>query len=75
MFPILAMKKFLPLILTVILAGWFLGNLSVPPDKDFAYSQFGALPLVFNNHIQPINSLTQNSLLQLHKKQTLNTKP
>jgi ABC-type transport system involved in cytochrome c biogenesis permease subunit len=75
MFPILAMKKFLPLILTVILAGWFLGNLSVPPDKDFAYSQFGALPLVFNGRVQPMDSLARNSLLQLREKQTLNTEP
>src|SRR5471030_670364 len=69
------MKKWLPLISTVAMAAWFLGTLSAPPDKDFAFSEFGKLPIVYNGRVQPMDSLARNSLLQLREKQTLNTEP
>src|SRR5471030_1851032 len=69
------MKKWLPLISTVAMAAWFLGTLSAPPDKDFAFSEFGKLPIVYNGRVQPLDSLARNSLLQLREKQTLNLEP
>jgi ABC-type transport system involved in cytochrome c biogenesis permease subunit len=69
------MKKWLPLILTGIMAAWFFGTLRAPTDRDFAYTEFGKLPLVFNGRLKPIDSLARHSLLQLREKQTLNTEP
>ena len=69
------MKKWLPLILTVIMAVWFLGTLRAPGDKGFDYAGFGRLPLLFNGRLQPMDSLARNSLLELRDKQTLNLEP
>ncbi|HEX3890581.1 MAG TPA: cytochrome c biogenesis protein CcsA, partial [Verrucomicrobiae bacterium] len=38
-------------------------------------NEFGALPLVFNGRLKPMDSLARNSLLQLREKQTLNLEP
>jgi ABC-type transport system involved in cytochrome c biogenesis permease subunit len=73
------MKKFfpkwLPPFLTLVMALWFFGQLQTPPDKDFAFAEFGRLPLTANGRIVPIDSLARNSLLQLREKQTLNLEP
>ena len=42
------MKKWLPLILTGVMAAWFVGTLRAPKDADFAYTEFGRIPVVFN---------------------------
>ncbi|HET7625304.1 MAG TPA: cytochrome c biogenesis protein CcsA [Verrucomicrobiae bacterium] len=69
------MKKWLPFILTALMATWFFSTLRPTPDKDFAFSQFAELPIVFNGRLQPMDSLARNSLLQIREKQTLNTEP
>jgi ABC-type transport system involved in cytochrome c biogenesis permease subunit len=69
------MKQWLPLILTAALAAWFLGTLWPPGDTDFAFNEFGALPLVFNGRLKPMDSLARNSLLEIREKQTLDTEP
>ena len=69
------MKKWLPMILTAVMACWFLGQLRAPEDKGFSFSQFGELPLVFNGRVKPMDSLARSSLLQIREKQTLNTEP
>ena len=69
------MKKWLPIILTAVMAAWFLGQLRAPEDHGFAFHQFGELPLVFNGRVKPMDSLARSSLLQLREKQTLNTEP
>jgi len=69
------MKKWLPIILTGLMAAWFLGTLRPPADKDFAYGEFGQLPLVFNGRLKPMDSLARSSLLQIREKQTVNTEP
>ena len=69
------MKKWIPLILTLVMAGWFLGSLAVPPDKDFAYQEFGRLPVTANGRVVPLDSLARNSLLEIRGKQELNAEP
>ena len=59
----------------LIMALWFFGNLQSPPDKDFAFGEFGQLPIVYNGRVQPLDSLARNSLLQLREKQMLNLEP
>ena len=68
-------QKWLPPVLTLLMALWFFGNLSVPKDKDFAFSEFGQLPITSNGRIVPLDSLARNSLLAIREKQTLNTEP
>ncbi len=69
------MKRLLPIILTMIMAVWFLCQIQPPKDKDFAYSKFGQLPIVFNGRLKPMDSLARNSLLQIHETQTLDVEP
>lgn len=57
------------------MALWFFGNTKAPKDKDFAYSEFGQLPVTANGRLVPMDSLARNSLLQLRGKQTLNLEP
>ncbi|MGN6552950.1 MAG: cytochrome c biogenesis protein ResB, partial [Verrucomicrobiota bacterium] len=71
----LGMKTWLPVVLTGLMAAWFLGTLRPTPDHGFAYNAFGELPIVFNGRHQPLDSLARNSLLQIREKQTLNTEP
>lgn len=71
----MVMKKNAPWILVAVMAAWFLSTLRAPKEKDFAYGDFGRLPLVFNGRFQPVDSLARNSLLQIREKQTVNLEP
>jgi ABC-type transport system involved in cytochrome c biogenesis permease subunit len=68
-------QKWFPPFLMLIMALWFFGNLQAPKDKDFAFSEFGRLPVIYDGRLKPMDSLARNSLLQLREKQTLNTEP
>jgi ABC-type transport system involved in cytochrome c biogenesis permease subunit len=68
-------QKWLPPLLMLAMALWFFGNLRTPQDKTFAFQEFGQLPLTENGRIAPLDSLARNSLLEIHKKQTLNLEP
>src|SRR6185437_7937086 len=69
------MKKWLPIIVTGLMAAWFLSTLRPPQDETFAFSQFGKLPVVFSGRVQPMDSLARNSLLQIREKQEANLEP
>ncbi len=69
------MKRLLPIIMTLIMAVWFLCQMQPPKDKDFAFSEFSRLPLVFDGRLKPMDSLARNSLLQIHESQTLDLEP
>jgi len=68
-------QKWTPPILMLVMALWFFGNIQPPKDKDFAYTEFGLLPVTANGRIVPMDSVARNALLQLREKQTLNTEP
>ena len=68
-------QSWFPPFLMAAMALWFFGNLQTPKDKDFAYAEFGRLPLTANGRIVPVDSLARNSLLEIREKQTLNTEP
>jgi ABC-type transport system involved in cytochrome c biogenesis permease subunit len=68
-------QKWLPPFLMLVMALWFFGNLSASKDKDFAFSEFGQLPITSNGRIVPLDSLARNSLLAIREKQTINTEP
>ena len=69
------MKKWLPIVITGLMAAWFLSTLRPPQDKTFAFNEFGKLPVVFNGRVQPMDSLARNSLLQIREKQEANLEP
>ncbi len=69
------MKKWLPWIIVAVFACWVLGSLQRPPEKGWAFREFGRLPVVFNGRTQPLDSVARNSLLQLREKQTANLEP
>jgi len=69
------LQKWTPPVLMLVMAAWFFGQLQAPKDKDFAFSQFGQLPVVFDGRLKPMDSVARNSLLEIREKQTLNTEP
>jgi len=71
------MKRWIPLVVTLVLAIWAAGGLRAPKDPadGFAASEFGRLPVVHNGRFQPLDSLGRNALLQLREKQTANLEP
>jgi ABC-type transport system involved in cytochrome c biogenesis permease subunit len=68
-------QKWFPPLLAMVMALWFLGQIQPPPQTNFAFNEFGELPVVFNGRLKPIDSLARNSLLQIREKQTLNLEP
>jgi len=69
------MKKWLPLIITLVFVGWLIGKVPVPKDEGFAIQEFARLPILNGGRHQPIDSLARNALLQLRGKQTANYEP
>jgi len=61
--------------LTLIMALGSRGGRQSPADKDFHYSDFGKLPVVFNGRMKPMDSVARNSLLQIRETQTLDLEP
>ena len=68
-------QRWFPAVLMLAMALWFFGNMQAPKDRDFAFNEFGQLPVTANGRVQPLDSLARNSLLQLREKQTLNVEP
>jgi ABC-type transport system involved in cytochrome c biogenesis permease subunit len=65
------MKKWIPLILVVVMAGWALSGLRQPPETGFHARDFGKLPVLMNGRFQPFDSVARNSLLQIRTKQSV----
>jgi len=68
-------QRWFPLVLTLIMALWFVGDMRPPKDQDFALNEFAQLPVTANGRVVPMDSLARNSLLQLREKQTINLEP
>ncbi|HTB83265.1 MAG TPA: cytochrome c biogenesis protein CcsA [Candidatus Sulfotelmatobacter sp.] len=68
-------QKWFPPLLMLIMALWFFGQMQPPKDKDFAFNEFGRVPVVFDGRVKPFDSVARNALLQIREKQTLNCEP
>ena len=68
------MKKWIPLILAVVMAGWFLSGLHQKPETGFHTRDFGKLPVLMNGRFQPFDSVGRNSLLSISTKSTVSLK-
>src|SRR4051794_27961662 len=71
------MKKWIPLLIVALFLLSALFALKPRHDKPgtFALREFGRLPVLTSGRIQPLDSLSRNSLLQLHEKQSVKTAP
>ncbi|MEW6305119.1 MAG: cytochrome c biogenesis protein CcsA [Verrucomicrobiota bacterium] len=66
------MKKWLPWILTGVLALWALAALRPPTEREgFHVKGFGQLPVLLNGRVQPLDSVARNSLLTMQGRQTV----
>jgi len=65
------MKKWIPLVLVVVMAGWVLSGLRQPAAAGFNTGEFGRLPVLMNGRFQPFDSVARNSLLQIRTKQSV----
>ena len=69
------LQKWFPPVLMLMMALWFFGQLQTPQDKNFAFNEFGKLPVVFDGRLKPLDSLARNSLLQIRQTQTADLEP
>ena len=65
------MKKWIPLILVVVMAGWALSSLQQPRETGCHTRQFGRLPVLMDGRFQPFDSVARNALLQIRARQTV----
>jgi len=65
------MKKWLPWILVLVMAGWVLSTLRPKPETGFRTREFGRLPVLMNGRFQPFDSVARNSLLQIRQRQNV----
>ena len=56
-------QKWFPPFLMLVMALWFFSNLQAPKDEDFAFSQFGQLPVTANGRVVPMDSLDRKSVV------------
>jgi ABC-type transport system involved in cytochrome c biogenesis permease subunit len=67
------MKRFLPWIILIVIAGWIGGNW-LPPKiakDDVDLAKFGKLPVLVGGRVKPLDTVARNSLLIIHGKQEL----
>jgi len=67
------MKRFVPLIVLLVMAGWIGGNWMPPktPSGQADLAKFGKIPVLVGGRIKPIDTVARNSLLIIHGKQEL----
>lgn len=71
------MKKWIPLSLTLLFAAWAFSYLRGPsnPADGPPVADFGALPVIHEGRLKPIDSVARTSLMAMRKKQSLNLEP
>lgn len=69
------MKKWIPILITLLFLGWFGGKLVLPKAKTWPTNEVGRLPLVINGRHQPFDTFARNALMQIRDKQEANVEP
>src|SRR5205085_10207508 len=70
------MKRFLPLIVLVLAAGWLVSALRTPANQTaFDLEAFGRLPVLVNGRIKPLDTVARTSLLVLQGRQRVTNLP
>jgi ABC-type transport system involved in cytochrome c biogenesis permease subunit len=67
------MKRFVPWIVLIVIAGWVAGNWMPPKSAkdDVDLAKFGKLPVLVGGRVKPLDTVARNSLLIIHGKQEL----
>jgi ABC-type transport system involved in cytochrome c biogenesis permease subunit len=67
------MKRFVPLIVLIVAAGWIAGNWLPPKSEtdDVDLAKFGKIPVLVGGRVKPLETVARNSLLIIHGKQEL----
>ena len=67
------MKRFVPLIVLLVMAGWIAGNWMPPKAEkgDVDLAKFGKIPVLVGGRGKPLDTVARNSLLIIHGKQEL----
>jgi ABC-type transport system involved in cytochrome c biogenesis permease subunit len=67
------MKRFVPLIVLLVMAGWIAGNWMPPKTAkdDVDLAKFGKIPVLVGGRVKPLDTVGRNSLLIIHGKQEL----
>jgi ABC-type transport system involved in cytochrome c biogenesis permease subunit len=69
------MKKWLPLLITLLVAGWYAGKVRVPDQGEWATADFGKVPVVVDGRHMPMDTLARTVLTLLRGKQEANYEP
>ena len=69
------MKKWIPLLITLLFAGWYAGKLRLPKDAPWAIADFGRIPVVVDGRHMPVDTLARTALTLLRGKQEANYEP
>jgi ABC-type transport system involved in cytochrome c biogenesis permease subunit len=67
------MRRFVPWIILIVMAGWIGGNWMPPKiaTGDVDLAKFGKLPVLVGGRVKPLDTVARNSLLIIHGKQEL----
>ena len=67
------MRRFVPWIVLLVMAGWIGGNWMPPrgAKATFDLSSFGKFPVLVGGRVKPLDTVGRNSLLIIHGKQEL----
>jgi ABC-type transport system involved in cytochrome c biogenesis permease subunit len=67
------MKRFVPWIVLIVIAGWIGGNWMPPKvaKDDVDLVKFGKSPVLVGGRVKPLDTVARNSLLIIHGKQEL----
>jgi ABC-type transport system involved in cytochrome c biogenesis permease subunit len=67
------MKRFVPWIVLIVIAGWIGGNWMPPKvaKDDVDLVKFGKFPVLVGGRVKPLDTVARNSLLIIHGKQEL----
>jgi hypothetical protein len=67
------MKRFVPLIVLLVMAGWIAGNWMPPKTAkdDVDLAKFGKIPVLVGGRVKPLDTVGRNTLLIIHGKQEL----
>jgi hypothetical protein len=69
-------RKWMPWAITLVFAGWAIGNLAPQKDKSpFHITEFAKLPVLLEGRVQPLDSVARNTLLLIRGKSTLAIEP
>jgi ABC-type transport system involved in cytochrome c biogenesis permease subunit len=69
------LTRWLPLIIALLGAVWYGTHVRVPADKDWAFSEFGRIPIVVKGRHMPMDTFARSALTLIRKREEANFEP